>query len=460
MRRSWKLGGVLAVTGALALSACSSSKSDSSKALPTCPVDALANATGPVEITMWHAMPDANTAAMDRLAAAFNSSQSKVKVKLIFQTTYDQLFQKVQAGKTTGDLPEVAKIEDRQMQSAVNTELFVPAQSCMNADNYSMSDYVPRVVDMFKLDGQMQAMPFNVSIPILYFDQTDFVRAGLDPKNPPKTFAELKAAAQKLKAAGVKEPMSFDTQAWYFEQWHAMANEYFVNNENGRKELATKATFGDKTGQDVFAFLADMKKDGLIKNYKRDTFGNLFAIAGGDSTMTLYSTAALGPALVFLGSGANADKDVKLGVGPMPGPTGGDTYASGAGLYLTKSSKPEKIAAAWEWVKYLNSASAQATWAVETGFLPITKSAASEPKLQEYWAKQPEFKLGYDQLTSGKSNNATAGPLVGPATDVRKAVEDAMTAVLDNNASPNPTLKTAVTQANAALADYAQRAGK
>ena len=54
----------------------------------------------------------------------------------------------------------------------------------------------------FTVDGQMYAMPFNTSGPVLYYNKKAFTAAGLDPEQPPATLDEVRAAAEKLKAAG------------------------------------------------------------------------------------------------------------------------------------------------------------------------------------------------------------------------------------------------------------------
>ncbi|MFZ4516571.1 MAG: ABC transporter substrate-binding protein [Acidimicrobiia bacterium] len=466
MRRSGVVVTAVGIAAAVVLSACgggSGGQARPKQELPDCPLSALDNVSAPVPITMWHAMAEDNDKALKKLADQFNTSQNKVKVTTVLLTTYDNVLEKVNASKTTGDLAEVSQIQDRQIQSVVDANVFLPAQSCINKANYSMTDFLPQVQSMFKIDGVQEAMPFNVSTPILYFDKTDFEKAGLDPNKPPATLDEVRSYAQKLKAANASTgaPFSFETDSWLFEEWMAKAGDYFVNGENGRSALATEASFNNGTGQSIFSWFESMRKDGLIKNYKRDTgYQNLFAIGQGESSMSLWSTAALGTALNILNAGILADKNIKLGAAPMPGPTGGGISAGGAGLYISRKASPEKIAASWQWLAFLNSASAQAQWAIETGFLPTTTKAAQEPNLIAYWDKQPAFKIGYDQMVKAPGNNVTAGPVIGPYSDVRRSVEDAITGILDDNKSAKPQLDAAAKGATTALQDYADRAGK
>ena len=89
-------------------------------------------------------------------------------------------------------------------------------------------------------------MPFNTSGPVLYYNKKAFSAAGLDPEKPPTNLAELRAAAEKLKANGVPAPMGLKTDPIFLEQWTAMGNRLFANNGNGRKARATKAVFDSR----------------------------------------------------------------------------------------------------------------------------------------------------------------------------------------------------------------------
>ena len=48
----------------------------------------------------------------------------------------------------------------------------------MNAAKYSTSDYLPRPLAYWKVNGVQWALPFAVSAPILYYNQTPSRRPG------------------------------------------------------------------------------------------------------------------------------------------------------------------------------------------------------------------------------------------------------------------------------------------
>ena len=95
----------------------------------------------------------------------------------------------------------------------------------------------------------------------------------------------------------------------------------------------------------------------------------------------------------------------------MPGPPGtGGVLVGGGALYIVKKSAPEKQAAAWEYLKFLDDPQTQADLAAGTGYVPIRKSSVELPAIQEQWAKEPGYKVAYDQLHHRRRRHRDPGP--------------------------------------------------
>ena len=101
----------------------------------------------------------------------------------------------------------------------------------------------------------------------------------------------------------------------------------------------------------------------------------------------------------------------------------------------------------------------QASLAVEGGYAPIRSDATKVPALQEKWAAEPIYRVGYDQLTTGPENAATAGSLIGDYQGVRDAVKDGMLSMLTGGLSPTAALQKAQSEADAAIKAYNDRLG-
>ena len=131
----------------------------------------------------------------------------------------------------------------------------------------------------------------------------------------------------------------------------------------------------------------------------------------------------------------------------------------GGELFIVNKSAPEKQAAAWQYLKFLDTAESQATWAAATGYLPIVKKAAASSQVRDLWAKSPGYKVAYDQLLNGRNNAATAGAVIGPSPAVADVVRDAENSMFLEGTSPAQALKDAAAKTTAAIADYNQRIG-
>jgi len=463
---------ILGLTTALTLAACGGGDDSSTGGsggtsgdgakpdLPECPLGAIDKAGAkPVNITFWHAMTRANEDTLKALTAEFNSSQSDVKVKLVNQTTYTDTLTKYKAGLGTGDLPDLVQIEDTGLQLMLDSRSVLPAQSCIDAEKYDLSDHVQRVVQYYSVNDVLYPMPFNVSNPILYYNKKAFEKAGLDPDKPPTTLEEVRTAAQAIVDSGVTEfGFAFKTDPWFLEQWLAKAGMPYVNNDNGRASRSTATAFDTDAGREIFTFLDSMVTDKLAQNTGEGGFDNLLALGNGGAAMTIDTSAALGTITEVLGSGQYPD--VTLGAGAMPGPVGeGGILVGGAAIYIVNKTSPEHQEAAWRFAKFLNEPQSQATWSAGTGYVPIRQSATELEPLKGQWQKDPAYRVAYEQLLAGVENVATAGPVIGDYVGVRKAVSDALSSMFSQGTDPAEALAQAAKGGDAAIEEYNARIG-
>ncbi|MFZ4585084.1 MAG: ABC transporter substrate-binding protein [Acidimicrobiia bacterium] len=466
--RSTAVAAVLAL--ALGLAACSSSKSSSSGSgsanLPECPIGAIDKASKPVNLVFWHSAQEENEKALKALTDKFNASQTDVKVTLVKQASYEETLTKWQASLANStDLPGLVMLEDVALQNAIDSQNVLPAQSCVNAEKYDLSQFLPRVTSYYTVNKVLWPMPFNVSNPVMYYNKKLFAAAGLDPNKPPTTFDELKSAAEKLKGS-VAVPISFKLDPWYSEMWLALQNKVYVNNGNGRDKPATQVEFNNPDGVAIWTFLDGLKKAGLLNTTPGGGFDNLLALGNVNAAITFDTSAALGTAVVAIGAGTFPQFTLNdVGVAPLPKPTGsasGGTYATGGAIYITKAkaSPPAVQEAAWRFAKYLNIPENQAQFAGQSGYIPITEAAANTQTIKDLWAKYPFYKVAYDQLNTGPQTDATAGPVVGNATGQRKEVTNAMQAMFNGGLSPQQAVNQAATNSNNVIQQYNASVGR
>ncbi len=462
----------LVAAAALVFAACGGS-SDSDSAgddgggnadASDCPIGAIDEAGGPVKIQFWHAMSDANQETLDALVAEYNASQSDVQVEAVFQGEYEDNLHKfttaVRGGNDT-DLPDLIQLEDTATQTMIDSGTVLPAEACVEADDYDLSDYIDKTLTFYTVQDTLYPLPWNVSNLLLFYNKQVFEAAGLDPEDPPATLAQIREASQAIVDAGAaKTGFALKLDPWWLEQITASANEEFVNHENGRAERATEVTFENDAGVEVYQWMDDMVADGLALNTGSPVGGNydnLLAIGSGETAMTMDTSATLGTISQILGTGDFPN--VTLGVGPRANLESEEPNAvvAGGANYIINRGSPAEQEAAWRFATWLNEPEQQATWAAGTGYIPIRKSATDLPQVQQLWADNPDYKVAYDQLLGGQETPATEGPVIGPYREVRDVVIASFEAMLGEGVAPADAIADAASKSDAVISDYNAR---
>jgi sn-glycerol 3-phosphate transport system substrate-binding protein len=456
MTARWMLTTVLL---AALLAACGGGGEGKGGATPT--------VSGPVTINFWHTMTASNQDTLKSLVDRFNSSQDEVRVNLVYQGTPDECLTKVLASLGTGDVPAVVQLLDIHTRLMVDSREIVPVQDFIDRENYDLSDFEPRAVEYYTLEGKLQSMPFNVSTNVLLYDKNAFRDAGLDPEKPPATLDEVRQYSEKLlrrDGAGnvVRSGIALDVGPWYLENMLVMHGDLYANNDNGRQSRATEVVFNQEAGKEFFRWWRDMIRDNLAINTGRNPSGvdNLLAVGAGRAAMTISSSAALGSLISILES--SQPPPIDLGVAPLPGLEGSiaGPPVGDSSLWIMKGRPQAEQEAAWKLIKYLMEPEQQAEWFAGTGFVAVRKSSYDLPAATETVARHPVFMVPVEQLRRGPDTPATRGALIGPFPQVREALAQNIEQMILQSKDPDQALDDAAAQADQIIADYNKRLGE
>ncbi|HEX5365301.1 MAG TPA: extracellular solute-binding protein [Acidimicrobiales bacterium] len=445
--------------------------------LPDCPLDALEEASRPVEITLWYGgLGGSAKATIERQVAAFDASRDDVVVTADDQGgSYEQVYRKYTsaAAADRDQLPDVIYLEDTQLQAMADSGQVLPAQACMEASGYDLSLLEPAVVAKYSVDGVLLPGYANVSTPVLYYNKAHFARAGLDPDDPPGTLEELGDAARALQAAGVSDkPLSFRTSRWYLESWLTGSGVPIVDNDDGRSGLATRATFATPEAEALLSQLARLREEGLL-NVFAATEGSIdqyLALVTQESSMLVETSTAsttirdaLGGSITAEEAGVDVgtsaiDLDALVpGSGAYPGvERAGQVFPSGAGFYMLNTSSPAQQAASWRFLEFMLDPANAKAWTLDGGYLPAVRAVRDDPEVRDFWTSDLAGLLlrpAADQLAEADPGNP--GPLIGPYSEEAEALQGAMEAVLLEGRRPGPALEEAQDAVTEALRRYA-----
>lgn len=429
-----------------------------------CPIDALDDVTEPVHITFWHGMQSGNEEALKHLTDEYNASQDRVVVELQNQNGYEELVDKY-FQSSQADRPHLIQLPEYMLQQMADTNTVVTSTACIQAEGYDTSTFLPRALLAYQTGGVQWGMPFNISNPVLYYNRVAFEEAGLDPDQPPVTLEQLREYSQQIVDSGAASyGIALDSGinsggGWFLEQWLSRAGLPYADNGNGREARATKVLFNSPEAAAMLQQAQDLVTDGLAIYVGENTAGTdvLLQLADQESpaAMGIATSGALGTVLSVVEGGLIPGVTVDdIGVGPMPGPT--DTPSAivgGAALYIVRDKGDAEAAAAWDFVKFLDSPESQAYWADATGYVPIRTEAIELDPLAQRYADDPRYLVAYDQISFAADDFSAVGPVLGPLRQIR-GVTATMMADIYNGTPVEDALAAAAEEANLLIQDY------
>ncbi|MGC7152885.1 ABC transporter substrate-binding protein [Paenarthrobacter ureafaciens] len=159
----------------------------------TTPTAAPTPSTDPTgTITFWSSL-----AGMDKVAAAFNASQDKIKVN--FETVPNGPnggYAKLSTAITAGNGPDVATIEYGQLPQFISSDKLQPLDGLI--DNASTVDKLPEAAKaLVQFGGKTFALPYDAAPLIMWYRKDMLDKAGV---GVPTTWEEFEEAGKKLKA--------------------------------------------------------------------------------------------------------------------------------------------------------------------------------------------------------------------------------------------------------------------
>ncbi|MBI3734860.1 MAG: ABC transporter substrate-binding protein [Chloroflexi bacterium] len=448
MIKRMMLAAVALLALSLALGACGPSGA------PAAATSAPAATATPAKFAFWHAMGGTNGDAVNEMMKRFNDSQKTCTGEAVFQGSYDDSLNKLKAGLQSKDVPAIVQMFDLATQVLIDLKAVAPMQDFIDADKYDLKDYEANVLAYYSVGGKLYGMPFNTSNPILYYNKDMFKAAGLDPNNPPRTYADVLAAAKKLTKPGDKiYGFSLAVYGWFFEQLLAASGGLYVDNGNGRDTRATKAAFNSPEGVKILSWWKEGFDAGVFGNYGRATSDTQKAFDAQQTAMIIESTAGLRSRLNA------AQGKFELGTGFLPRPDEdafkkSGTIIGGASVYIMKDRPTAEQACAWQFTKFVTSPEIQAYWHTASGYYPVRKTSYDVKEDKDWVSKYPQFLTAVDQLHNSPNIRATQGGLTGVMPGARARTETAIEEVLGGKATSQQALDKAAEDVNKLITDY------
>lgn len=415
-----------------------------------------------VEIQWWHSMGGALGEALNEVANAYNASQKEVKVVTSFKGTYPESMTAAIAAFRAGNPPhllQVFEVGTATMMAAKGAVKPVYQLMRETKQPFDAKSYLPAVTGYYTdTKGNMLSFPFNSSTVMFYINKDAFKKAGLDPEKAPRTWKEVQAAADKLKAAGQQCVYTTSWPSWkHVENFSAWHNLPIGTKENGFGGMDSRFTINSPQHVKHIEMLAEMAKKGQFTYAGRTNQGDA-KFSSGECAMFTGSTGAQA------GIRRAAKFEWSINFIPHHDDIKGapqNSIIGGASLWVmtSKERKPAEYAAVAKFFSYLSQADVQMAWHTKTGYVPITQAAYDMTKKSGFYDKDPGAELAVKQLTHKAPTANSKGLRFGNFVQGRTVIEEELEAVFSGKKTAKQGLDDAVRRADEILVQF-ERANK
>jgi len=205
----------------------------------------------PTELQFWHSMDGAVGEQLGALVDRFNASQADYKVVAIYKGSYDETLAAGLGSQHHGKPPHVLQVFDIGTANVAAAKNAVkPVYLLMRdaGEKFDAKTFVPAVASFYSdAKGNLLALPFNTSTPVLYINVDAFAKSGVATKQI-KTWYDLQEALLEVREKG-ETPCGLTTTwpSWVMLEntlsWH---NEEFATRNNGYDGLDAQLVFNTR----------------------------------------------------------------------------------------------------------------------------------------------------------------------------------------------------------------------
>ncbi|MGI5959669.1 MAG: ABC transporter substrate-binding protein [Massiliimalia sp.] len=308
------------------------------------------------------------------------TEETGIQVEATYMGGYDDMVNKVMAGIAADSLPDVAQLGQRHGVS----QMYDSGKLLAVEDKLPqelLDDILPGFWKRFTYKDKKVIIPFQNSMPVLYYNADLFEQAGIT--EIPSTFDQVVSTAKTITdKTGIYGFTTAEDSPWYVNALIYNAGSDMVSEDN-------QAVGNNEQVRSIFEAYQQMATvDMSMAPNQHATAKEDFA--NGRVAMFMTSCASYAD-LTNLING-----QFELKVAQFPEITTMDIPMGGNGLGLFAST-PEREEWAVEFVEFMLEPERVAQSTLDTGYIPVTNAAIETDTYKEY-LKDPNRQIIHDQL--------------------------------------------------------------
>ncbi|OPZ22971.1 MAG: sn-glycerol-3-phosphate-binding periplasmic protein UgpB precursor [candidate division BRC1 bacterium ADurb.BinA364] len=370
------------------------------------------------KLTFWHTQGSERAEDLNRIVEEYNAANPPMKVEPVYKGSYSDIFRATQTNLIAGNPPDlVVAYESMVAEYQEQSGRVVDLEPLMRDPEIGMSqaeidDIFPYFLEINRYEqygGALLSFVFTKSLLSLFVNEDMVREAGFG--GPAKTWSEFREQCLAMKGIGKKGyPITVDAST---------LDGMFMSRGVNLVDYDTLTTrFDDPRVVETFAFLRELAEAGALYMVDGDSDEDFKEFVQQNAPFFIRSTTRRPVLQSEIG-----DK-FRWSMNPIPRAEGVDpmTVLYGANICVFDNG-PERVRAAWQFVKFFASPEITARWALASGYMPVRKSSENLPIMQTWFAEHPVNRQSFDLIPLGRGEPTPRGWQAVRDEVVKAAVE-------------------------------------
>ncbi|TWO72214.1 ABC transporter substrate-binding protein [Caenimonas sedimenti] len=405
-------------------------------------------AAAPTEISFYFPIAVGGPMAkrIGALVGDFEKEHPDIRVRPIYTGTYKDSIQKALTAHRKGAPPDVAVLFAVDIYTLVDADAVVPFDELATtaADKAWLQGFQPALMANSRAAGRTYGVPFQRSTILLYWNKKLFRQAGLDPERPPASWREMTDYAKQLtrrNAAGGTTQWGLQIPSSGFPYW-LFQGLVAANGAELMNATGTETYFDQPAAVAALQYWVDLARVSHVHPPGIVEWGT-----------TPANFLAGKAAMVWTTSGNLQDLKDKagfpFGAAMLPAAKRRGSPTGGGNFYIFRKSAPAQQQAAFRFVKWMVAPERTARWAIDSGYIAVSRAAWETPAMRKHVAAFPAAAVARDQLA-----HAVAELSTHENQRVTQALNAGLAAALTGAKTPQQALQDAQQEAMRILLPY------
>jgi ABC-type glycerol-3-phosphate transport system substrate-binding protein len=374
-------------------------------------------------LIFWHAQSDQKAKALRQIINDYNASNPPIKVKEEYVGDYDTIYRKTLTALMAKHPPDLAVAYESMVAQYMKYDALVDLEPYLDTeDQSSREDIFAAFLESNRFPsfgGKLLSMPFTKSILMLYYNRDALEKLGRT--GPPATWEEFLDVCRAIKKQNGSSGYAFSRDASTFDGMvYSFGGEVYDPASN-------RPLFEQAPTVRALELHRELFENGLAREVAYGTYDDRSDFTEERSVFFIRSSTSRPYVAELVKDKFRWDMAVIPHGSDIQTP---QTVLFGANICVFKST-PDRQRAAWEFIRYFISKDVTAKWSIETGYLPVRKSALDTPTVKTYLSQHPANSRAIEAIPFARSE-----PSVQGWQEIRSAIEQAVAQVITKRKSP------------------------